>query len=110
MPPQPTRQVSYEYQKVLITNASLVLDRTVNGFDDLEWPSNELQELASRDPPTNWAPEDGLECEIVHRFTQPRLDPKLKSQSDEVILLLKSTDKYLLIPDTGVRILPDIDV
>eukprot|EP00795_Rhopilema_esculentum_P002882 gene2882-1119_t len=102
----PTRQASYDCQKVCIANANLIIDPVSSTFEELQWPSNELKELVIQEfaeRNADWKPIEGTEFEVVHAFNQPRADVKQRGHQDETILLLISTDKYVLIPESGVN-------
>ena len=102
--PSLCRQVPFEFQRVVITDSSLALDPSASSLKDLQWPTSDLKDFADRD--VAWKPEEGHEFEVVHKFE--RLHSDMKHRNEEVILLLKSNEKYLLIPESGVKYLPDV--
>ena len=98
--------MSYECQRVSLISPSLVLDPSGSSLKDLQWPSNELRDFVQRD--VAWQPSEGLEFEIVYKFDKPRSEVKHRNEEPGTVLLLKSNDKYLLIPESGVKYLPDL--
>lgn len=100
-PASSSKQIPHERERVSLINSSLSLDPSSSGLKDLQWPSVELKEFVQRD--VAWKPVEGLEFEIVHKFDAPRPDVRQRNEASETLLLLKSTDKHLLIPESGVR-------
>ena len=103
-----SKHVTHEAQRVSLINSNVALDPAAGSLTDLQWPTTDLKDFVHRD--VAWKPAEGLEFEIVHEFVRPHSDVKHRSEETETILLLKSNDKYLLIPESGVKHLPDIQV
>jgi len=70
------------------------------------WPITDWQAKGGRSAWKDWIPLEGMEGQVVHRWTPSNPLPLHRSHIDRTILLLKLDDKYVPIAESAVQFLP----
>jgi len=70
------------------------------------WPMADWQAKGGRSAWKDWIPLEGMEGQVVHRWTPSNPLPLHRSHIDRTILLLKLDDKFVPIAESAVQFLP----
>ncbi|KAE8738165.1 pecanex [Frankliniella occidentalis] len=92
------------YQRVRIVDPNQVYDAINLGRRiDVAWPDESMRQRGGRSYWRDWLPEKGMEGQVVHRWVPSHRDPNCRSHVDRVILLVKISEYYVPIAESGVQ-------
>lgn len=92
------------YQRVRIVDPNQVYDAINMGRRiDVAWPDETMRQRGGRSYWRDWLPQKGMEGQVVHRWVPSHRDPNCRSHVDRVILLVKISECYVPIAESGVQ-------
>lgn len=90
-------------QRVRIIDRTQVYDSINLGRRiDVQWPFELMRERGGRSYWKEWNPVEGMEGDVVHRWTPCHRDPARRSHVDRSIVLVQIDDKFVPIAESGV--------